>query len=167
MTNNRSNLVKDTIEKFSTSPNNTRKIGKVIGAESCPGDLVLLYGELGSGKTCLTQGILWGMGSDEYARSPTFVMISEYKTSIPLYHMDFYRLDVDQNTTEIGIEEYIDDYGVCVIEWPEKVPYLANRDHLEVKIKVSSETDRMISLSGIGKRYNKIIQTLKEILKEK
>ena len=99
--------MKDTIEKFSTSPNNTRKIGKVIGAESCPGDLVLLYGELGSGKTCLTQGILWGMGSDEYARSPTFVMISEYKTSIPLYHMDFYRLDVDQNTTEIGIEEYI------------------------------------------------------------
>ena len=81
MTNNRSNFVKDTIEKFSTSPNNTRKIGKVIGAESCPGDLVLLYGELGSGKTCLTQGILWGMGSDEYARSPTFVMISEYKTS--------------------------------------------------------------------------------------
>jgi len=159
--------VKDIIEKFSTSPSNTRKIGKVIGAGSCPGDLVLLYGELGSGKTCLTQGILWGMGSDEYARSPTFVMISEYKTSIPLYHMDFYRLDADQNTTEIGIEEYIDNYGVCVIEWPERVPYLAARDHLAIKIKVSGETDRLISLSGIGERYTKIIQTLKEDLKEK
>jgi archaellum biogenesis ATPase FlaH len=108
--------VKDIIEKFSTSPSNTRKIGKVIGAGSCPGDLVLLYGELGSGKTCLTQGILWGMGSDEYARSPTFVMIS---------------------------------------------------DHLAIKIKVSGETDRLISLSGIGERYTKIIQTLKEDLKEK
>ena len=159
--------MKNIIEKFSTSPSNTRKIGKVIGAGSCPGDLVLLYGELGSGKTCLTQGILWGMGSDEYARSPTFVMISEYKTSIPLYHMDFYRLDADQNTTEIGIEEYIDNYGVCVIEWPERVPYLAARDHLAIKIKVSGETDRLISLSGIGERYTKIIQTLKEDLKEK
>ena len=70
----------------------TQALGKVLGSNANPGDVFLLSGDLGAGKTCLTQGILWGLGSEEYVRSPTFVLISKYTARIDLYHMDLYNL---------------------------------------------------------------------------
>ena len=155
----------DHIKTISRTPDETRVIGKHVGATSCPGDLLLLYGELGSGKTCLTQGILWGLGSDDYARSPTFVMISEYQADIPLYHMDLYRLEIGHPTTELGVEEYMEGDGLCVVEWAERVPSLAEREHLAVHIDNQGETNRLLTFSGVGQHYMDVISTLKERLK--
>ena len=84
------------------------------------GDIFLLTGDLGTGKTCLTQGIARGLGIEEYAFSPSFVIIREYHGRLPLYHIDFYRLDNIDEIADLGLEEYFYSKGVCVIEWAEK-----------------------------------------------
>ena len=80
-----------TLTVVSTSESNTIKIGKIIGSFISPGDVILLSGDLGSGKTKMTQGIIKGIGSDDFARSPTFELITEYEAKFPIYHMDLYR----------------------------------------------------------------------------
>ena len=82
-----------TITLLSQSPEDTIEIGRILGTSLHEGDVVLLDGELGCGKTCITQGLILGMGSDDFARSPTFVIVAEYKGKFPIYHMDLYRLD--------------------------------------------------------------------------
>ena len=77
----------------SDSPEDTHKIGRRIGSKAQSGDVLLLVGDLGAGKTTLTQGILWGLGGTEYARSPTFVLVNEYPARLTMYHMDLYRLN--------------------------------------------------------------------------
>jgi tRNA threonylcarbamoyladenosine biosynthesis protein TsaE len=81
------------LEITSRSPEETQKIGGRIGEVAQPGDMFLLVGQLGAGKTCLTQGIAWGLGIKEYAASPSFMLIRELYGRLPLYHIDFYRLD--------------------------------------------------------------------------
>ena len=71
------------LEIISDSPERTQAIGQAVGASARPGDVVLLFGELGSGKTCFTQGVLWGLGVDDFARSPTFVLVTEYQGRLP------------------------------------------------------------------------------------
>ena len=93
------------VEITSSSPEQTQAIGRVLGARARSGDVVLLAGELGAGKTCLAQGILWGLGVDEFARSPTFVMINEYEGRLPLYHIDLYRVNADAEIAELGLDE--------------------------------------------------------------
>ena len=86
------NTYKNTADLYSNSPKETQSLGNKIGRLSMPGDLILMAGELGAGKTCFTQGVLNGIGSLEYVRSPTFVLVMEYKGRIPLYHADLYRI---------------------------------------------------------------------------
>ena len=107
---------------ISTGPEETRAIGRIVGEHAAPGDVVLLTGELGTGKTCLTQGILSGLGSDELARSPTFVLIAEYRGRMPMYHMDLYRIGSLEQAEELGIDEYLDGDGLTVVEWADNVP---------------------------------------------
>ena len=85
-----------------SSPEQTQSAGRILGAHARAGDVFLLTGELGAGKTCLTQGILWGLGGEEYARSPTFVLICEYYARLTLYHMDLYRLDSIDEVVDPG-----------------------------------------------------------------
>ena len=103
-------------------PEETRAIGRIVGEHAAAGDVVLLTGELGTGKTCLTQGILNGLESDDLARSPTFVLIAEYRGRMPLYHMDLYRVGSIEQAEELGIEEYLDGDGLTVVEWADNVP---------------------------------------------
>jgi len=98
-----------TLTVVSTSESNTIKIGEIIGSFICPGDVILLSGDLGSGKTKMTQGIIKGIGSDDFARSPTFVLITEYEAKFPIYHMDLYRLEGVENLERMQIDEYL--YG--------------------------------------------------------
>ena len=91
----KANLLEDDgrIRIVSGAPEHTQAIGRALGRSAEAGDVFLLVGGLGAGKTCLTQGILWGLGVDEYARSPTFVLMSQYSGRLTLYHVDLYRLD--------------------------------------------------------------------------
>ena len=83
----------------SRSPEETQSIGRELGKLAQPSDVILLVGNLGAGKTCLTQGIAWGLDVSGYARSPSFVLMNEYKGRLPMYHIDLYRLD---NIAEIA-----------------------------------------------------------------
>ena len=80
------------LELISRSPEQTRQLGRRLGEIASPGDVALLVGSLGAGKTCLTQGIAWGLGVMDYTASPSFVLMREYKGRLPLYHVDLYRL---------------------------------------------------------------------------
>ena len=104
----------------SYGPEETQAIGRILGRSAEPGDVFLLVGDLGAGKTCLTQGILFGLGSEEFARSPTFVLVSQYPGRLTMYHMDLYRLDTFAEVLDLGLDEYLFGDGVSVVEWADK-----------------------------------------------
>jgi tRNA threonylcarbamoyladenosine biosynthesis protein TsaE len=144
------------------SPEETQQVGRRIGELARPGDVLLLSGELGAGKTCLTQGIAWGLGIEEYALSPTFVIMREMHGRLPLYHMDLYRLDHIQETQDLGLDDYFYGDGVCVVEWAEKAAALMPPEHLAVEISYISDTERSLRLKPRGRRYEDMADRLRE-----
>ena len=121
---------------------------------------MLLTGDLGSGKTTLTQGILHGLGSDEFARSPTFVLVNEYNARLPLYHMDLYRLDTFEDVDGLGLDDYLYGDGLCVVEWADKADGYFPVDHLTVSIEVAGDDLRTLTLSSADLRYEDLFQSL-------
>lgn len=148
-------------EVVSRSPEDTQAIGRVLGAAAGSGDVFLLVGGLGAGKTCLTQGVLWGLGSEEYARSPSYVLVSEYRGRLTLYHVDLYRLDSIEEVADLGLDEYLYGEGVCVVEWAEKAPEALPPEHLRVKIEVLDETTRRLTLTATDARHLRLIDLVK------
>jgi len=98
----------------------TRVFGERLGRQLSPGDVVALYGGLGSGKTTLAQGICRGLGVREVVNSPTFTIVNEYRGRCPVYHLDCYRLEGAEDLLALGCEEYFYGDGVCLVEWAEK-----------------------------------------------
>ncbi|HEY7348897.1 MAG TPA: tRNA (adenosine(37)-N6)-threonylcarbamoyltransferase complex ATPase subunit type 1 TsaE [Ktedonobacterales bacterium] len=131
----------------------TQRLGARLGELLCGGDLVLLDGDLGTGKTSLTQGIAEGLGVREVVSSPTFTLLKEYEGRLPLYHFDLYRLDDASEILDLGFEEYFESHGVCVVEWANKAEHLWPSEHLRIRLKMISETKRGVLLSGQGARY--------------
>ncbi|MBU1006911.1 MAG: tRNA (adenosine(37)-N6)-threonylcarbamoyltransferase complex ATPase subunit type 1 TsaE [Candidatus Omnitrophica bacterium] len=115
------------------------------------GDVVLLYGDLGSGKTTFTKGIGKGLGVKDalHINSPTFVLIKEYEADIPLYHLDLYRLDGLRDIEDIAIEEYIYGNGVTVIEWAEKIKDILPEKHIAVRFTIRGEQEREIRIEDL------------------
>jgi len=145
----------------SHSPEQTQELGKRIGQLAQPGDVFLLVGELGTGKTCLTQGIAWGLGIEEYTMSPSFVIMRELYGRLPLYHIDLYRLDRIEETMDLGLDDYFYGRGVCVVEWAEKALSIMPREHLLIKISYFSDTGRSFQMEPNGQRYIEIVDQLK------
>ena len=131
-----------------------------MGEHAAAGDIVLLTGELGTGKTCLTQGILHGLGSDDLARSPTFVLIAEYRGRMPLYHMDLYRIGSLEQAEELGIEEYLEGDGLTVVEWADNVPGLFAADSLRIHIDLVSEYERRLSFTAKSNRLASVLDAV-------
>ncbi|MFC1979641.1 tRNA (adenosine(37)-N6)-threonylcarbamoyltransferase complex ATPase subunit type 1 TsaE [Chloroflexota bacterium] len=148
-------------ELISHSPDQTRKFGSRIGELALPGDIFLLSGRLGAGKTCLTQGIAWGLGIKEYALSPSFVIVRELHGRLPLYHIDLYRLDHIEEIAELGLDDYLYGNGVCVVEWAEKGLSVLPVEHLLIEISYISDTERSFQLKPGGERYIKIAARLR------
>ena len=105
-------------------PEETQALGRRLGEVMGGGELVLMSGDLGAGKTCMTQGIAWGLGVNEHARSPTFVLVSEYEGRHTLFHADLYRVDDPLEAEDLGLDETYGNGGVCVVEWAEKADSL-------------------------------------------
>lgn len=145
----------------SQSPEGTQRLGKQLGRLAQPGDLFLLVGSLGTGKTCLTQGIAWGLGIEGYATSPSFVVINQYWGRLSLYHIDLYRLDRIEEVIELGLEDYLYRGGVCVVEWAEKALAVLPTEHLLVEISFLSDTSRSITLKPNGERYVEMLSQLR------
>jgi tRNA threonylcarbamoyladenosine biosynthesis protein TsaE len=150
------------LEIISHSPEETQKIGVRLGELALPGDIFLLVGGLGVGKTCLTQGIAWGLKIKEYAASPSFVLVRELRGRLPLYHIDFYRLDNLEEIAELGLDDYLYGKGVCVLEWAEKGLSLLPAESLLIEMDYLSDTERRLKFKPGGKRYEKIIAQLKK-----
>ena len=155
------NNLKVDYELISHSPEQTQRLGVRIGELAQPGDILLLVGELGTGKTCLTQGIAWGLGIQEYAVSPSFVIVRELYGRLPLYHIDLYRLDHIEEIAELGLDDYLYGDGVCVVEWAEKGLGVLPMEHLLIQIDYLSDTERRFQLKPSGKRYLEILTQLK------
>jgi tRNA threonylcarbamoyladenosine biosynthesis protein TsaE len=150
------------IEITTQSPEQTQKLGMCIGELALPGDVFLLVGELGAGKTYLAQGIAWGLGIKEYALSPSFVIMRELYGRLPLYHIDLYRLDNIEESMDLGLDDYLYGKGICVVEWAEKALSILPKKHLMIKISYLSDTDRSFRIEPNGERYLEIVKQLKE-----
>lgn len=142
------------------SPEETQAIGRALGGIARAGDVFLLTGDLGAGKTCLTQGVLWGLGGEEYARSPTFVLICEYPARLTLYHMDLYRLDTLDEVIDLGLDEYIYGDGVCVVEWADKAAAAFDGDAMRIAIAIESPGVRSVALTASSQRYADMLDAL-------
>ena len=130
------------------SPEETQTIGKQIGASLKTGDVIALVGDLGAGKTCLTQGIARGAGiaSNEVVNSPSYTLINEYEGEVPIYHIDLYRLQHHGEIVDLGLEEYLEGAGICIIEWADRMTNLLPANHLEITITWVDESTRTIEL---------------------
>ena len=155
----------NSVELISRSPEQTQRLGKHLGEMAQAGDLFLLAGTLGSGKTCLAQGIACGLGVQEYAVSPTFVLVREYHGRFPMYHIDLYRLDHIEEIVDLALEEYLYGNGICVIEWAEKGMDVLPGEHLLVKLSNNSASERLLVLEPHGEHYRRMLTSLKEELK--
>ena len=155
------------------SPRETQALGAALGKSAQPGDLLLLCGDLGSGKTCLTQGIAWGLMVADAVRSPTFVLATEYAGRLPLYHIDLYRLDDIREVDDLGLDDYIEGEGVCVVEWADKAMPFFPGDHLLVELEhtsnkaLSSNKERTIRITPRGARYAGLLEQVQRLLAKK
>lgn len=151
------------IEFFSHSPEQTRRFGAHLGCLVEPGDVVLLFGELGAGKTHVAQGIAQGLGITEPVRSPTFTLINEYEAGrIPLYHVDLYRLEGSRDIATVGLDEYFDADGVVVVEWPERGEGWLPEDALHLILRHVDPRRRLIRLDERGPRSAELLHAFKQ-----
>ncbi len=142
------------------TPATTRDFGRRLGETARPGDIFTLAGPLGAGKTTLTQAIGQGIlvPQSDYITSPTFSLLHEYQGRIPLYHLDLYRLEDENEIEELGFLDYIYGNGLTVIEWPDRLGGLMPENRLHIKIEPVSETDRRIALAEFGTTH--LIETI-------
>ena len=124
----------------------TRAIGSALAMLLEAGDIVLLAGPLGAGKTELTKGIAEGLGVEETVVSPTFTLAREYRGRLRLLHVDVYRLDREQEVLDLGLEDVPDD-AVTVVEWGDVAAGLLPADHLEVRLEPSDDQDETRTVS--------------------
>lgn len=140
----------------------TIAIGQLIAKYGFPGAVILLDGDLGAGKTTLTGGIALGLGIREKVMSPTFNILRCYfHARIPLYHIDAYRLEEGTNR-DIGLEEFIEGDGICVIEWPKMIEEWLPMSYLSIQIQHIDETKRRILVDSKDTRFLPLLNALKE-----
>lgn len=133
------------------SPAETRALGCHLAAQLRPGDVLLLLGDLGAGKSELTRGIARGLGVSSPVASPSFTILNVYDEGrIPLYHFDWYRLNSAEELYEMGMDEYLGGDGVAVVEWPSRCPEAVPEKHLEVRIDPMDDCAREIALIPRG-----------------
>lgn len=139
----------------------TRRIGERIGRMLRAGDVVLLSGELGAGKTVLAQGIGRGMGIDDPIKSSSFVIMNEYQgPALRLYHADLYRLEDPGQVAELALDE-LAAAGVLCVEWPERAGAEMPAEHLRIALAYDGATGRVIEVEARGARYEAIVRRLR------
>ena len=142
------------MNKISKSVEETIDFGAKFAGGLKRGDCVALIGDLGAGKTVFTKGIAKGLGvkNARYVNSPTFVIIKEYKGTIPLFHFDLYRLNRSTALDSMSYEEYFYGSGVTVIEWADKIREILPKKYLEVRLLVAGENRRKIEIKRISSK---------------
>ncbi|HQX01115.1 MAG TPA: tRNA (adenosine(37)-N6)-threonylcarbamoyltransferase complex ATPase subunit type 1 TsaE [Anaerolineales bacterium] len=152
-----------TIEFFSRSPEQTRRIGMRLGSELKTGDVICLQGNLGAGKTTFVQGLAQGWGSIDAVSSPTFIIVNEYRraTGGQIFHLDAYRLESMPEAEELDLDAMLSE-GVVIIEWPEKLNGLIPNDRLWITLEHIQEEQRQMSFKAHGKRYDDLLDGIRQ-----
>lgn len=131
-----------------TSPEGTRALGERFAGNLEPGAVVALEGELGAGKTCFVQGMARGLGVSKraFVRSPSFTILNQYDGTRTLYHLDFYRLNHEDDLGDLGLEEFFDGDGITVIEWADKFETALPDRTVHVRFGIIDENTREIEI---------------------
>lgn len=156
-----SSLAASRLSLKSRSPQATQALGRKLGELAGPGDVFLLVGELGAGKTCLVQGLAWGLGFADYVASPSFVLLRVYQGRLPLYHIDLYRVERLVEVAELGLDDYFYGNGVSAVEWADRAMELLPPQHLLVEFQLVSARQRRLSLRPAGQRYEEVVARLR------
>lgn len=151
------------LDFFSRSPDQTRRLGARLGAVLRPGDVICLQGDLGAGKTTFVQGVARGWGSLDSVSSPTFIIVNEYRRADGdlLFHMDAYRLDSAPEAEELDLDSMLAD-GALLIEWPERIDGLVPTEHLWIKLEHVDEEGREMKFRAVGRRYNELLAVIRQ-----
>jgi tRNA threonylcarbamoyladenosine biosynthesis protein TsaE len=144
---------------ISNSPDITFSLAEKMGMVIEPGSVITLEGDLGAGKTTFTKGLAKGLGITKNVNSPTFTIIKEYHGRLPLYHMDVYRLD--DESEDMGFEEYFEGEGVTVVEWAHLIEEQLPKERLAIHLYRLSDVERKIVFHPVGEQY---VSLCKEIL---
>lgn len=147
---------------ISNNLKDTENIGKIISRNLQSGTVLCLDGDLGAGKTAITQFIAREFGVKDYITSPTFNIIKEYLGRLPFYHMDVYRIESEDDMYDLGYDEYIYSEGVCVIEWSENIKGILPSDRVNINIDRIDDNRRMLNISGSGEVFENITEELKQ-----
>ena len=133
------------------SAEDTRELGAALSTVARAGDVVLLSGDLGAGKTTLVQGFARGLGVTEPVVSPTFILVRTYHGRLTLVHADAYRMDNLQEVTDLDLPELLDDGGVALVEWGDVIAPVLPADYLEIRLDLGEgDDDRQISARVVG-----------------
>jgi len=155
------------LDFISHSVAQTIRVGQRLGELLRAGDLILLLGDFGSGKTHFIKGVAQGLGSADLVNSPSFVLINQYRAGpahghMPIYHADLYRIENPGELAGIGLEEAWSGGGVCLIEWAERAQDWLPQDHLAIYMRYLSDTKRVLRFAPHGRRYEELADEFKK-----
>jgi len=156
-------LDENTVDFISHSPEQTRRMGARLGQLLQPGQVLCLVGELGTGKTCMVQGIGQGLGIADQITSPTFTLVNEYPgTNLSLYHIDLYRIVDVKAAHTFGLDDYLYGDGICAIEWAERVEKLWPDEYLLVTLRHIDDSKRGLTMRGFGDGYTDLLARFRQ-----
>jgi tRNA threonylcarbamoyladenosine biosynthesis protein TsaE len=152
-----------TIEFFSRSPEQTRRIGMRLGGSLMAGDVICLQGNLGAGKTTFVQGLAQGWGTIDSVSSPTFILVNEYRRAngALIFHLDAYRLESMPEAEELDLDAMLAE-GALIIEWPEKLNGLIPNERLWINLDHLAEEHRQMRFHARGKRYDMMLDGIRQ-----
>lgn len=141
----------------------THALGRALGSALAAGDVILLVGDLGAGKTALAQGIGAGLGVRAVVNSPTFTIVKEYAGRLPLYHFDLYRIEAPDELYALGFDDYLAGDGVCVVEWAERgepaqpdAPLPWPESYLRIELRADGPERRTLTATSAGPRGDEL-----------
>jgi tRNA threonylcarbamoyladenosine biosynthesis protein TsaE len=147
------------------SVDDTRAVGAALAELARPGDVLVLAGDLGTGKTAFAQGFARGLGITEPVTSPTFILARTYEGRLRMHHLDVYRLEHLQEAEDLGLAELVDDRGVTLIEWGDVIAPTLPAEHLEVRLDYGAGSDdRTLRLGAAGRSWGMRADALRRLL---
>ena len=158
-------LDKHTLEFFSRSPEQTRRVGMRLGSLLQSGDVICLQGDLGAGKTTLVQGLAQGWGSLDPVSSPTFIIVNIYRRPDhkQLFHMDAYRLESAPEAAELDLDEMLSQ-GPVLVEWPERIQQVLPENYMWISLEYVAEEHRQMLIKATGERFDALLADLRQSL---
>ena len=150
-----------TFRLVTKSVQETMRFGERLAKQLKAGDVVALFGDLGSGKTTLVKGIAKGLKvKTAQVNSPTFVLMNVYEGKLPIYHFDLYRLEDTKEIDRLGCDEFFYDKGIAIIEWAERLKELLPKEYLGIELTHKNEKERALTLTAHGERYLNLLRSI-------